>query len=90
MTHALCADDSQPIIRSWWPLIKTWKEYAAHPQWTENYDKMFEARASELKSGDAQPLSQKEWRGKIRDTSVRRALAKKVEESCRDFITSVL
>lgn len=49
---------------------------------------MFEARASELKSGVAQPLTLKQWREKIRDTSVRRALTQKVEASCRDFITN--
>jgi len=78
------------MIRSWWPLASTWSKYAAHPQWTENYNKMFEARASELKTGNAQPLSAKEWRGKLRDIPSRRALSKKILTTSQEVIENYL
>lgn len=69
--------------------MKTWKEYAAHFQWTEHYETMFDRPLDEMRKGKAVPLSQSEWRQKLRPNNSIRKLASNIENYSITFLDSL-
>jgi hypothetical protein len=57
-------------IVSWWPLMSTWRKNVSLNWWTEQFEKFYENRLKELESGTAVPLTQRQWRSKIRSNSL--------------------
>ena len=50
--------------------MSTWRKNVSLNWWTEHFEKFYENRLDELESGTAVPLTQRQWRTKIRSGSL--------------------
>ncbi|KIM46617.1 hypothetical protein M413DRAFT_23013 [Hebeloma cylindrosporum] len=78
----------QFVVKSWWPLVSTWNANVYHPWWTPRIDGIFQDRLKEINDGNAQPLSQKEWRNIIRGNSSVKKLFKNIRSASHEFLNT--
>ncbi|KIM34733.1 hypothetical protein M413DRAFT_14931 [Hebeloma cylindrosporum] len=73
-------------LRSWWPLMKTWKMNISLHSWTPFNEVFFKKRLKEIEDGEAVPLTQKEWRKKIRSAALADRIARLNESYSLAFL----
>lgn len=67
---------NQLSTKSWWPSIELWDSLVRQPSWNQRSELWYNNRLQELASGQGVPLTNTQWRAKIKvNSSVRRALA---------------
>lgn len=66
----------QTSVRSWWPSIELWNSLVRQQSWNRRSELWFTNRLEELTSGRGIPLTNTQWRSRIKvNSSVRRAIA---------------
>ncbi len=71
---------TQIATRSWWPPMDLWATLVRQPFWHKRSETWFESRAKELDSGQGLPLTNTQWRARLKINSVvRRATTNNIE-----------
>lgn len=71
---------SQVVIRSWWPPTDIWHKYYHYPFWTDTMERTFQHRLSVIATGNAYPLTRKEWKKQLRPQGTTRRFQDKIDE----------
>jgi len=78
------------VVRSWWPLLSTWRANVPHDWWTDHWDVFFEDRLKDLEDGNAMPLTQREWRNKLRANGLIKRITRNIEKHSVAFLNTVV
>lgn len=70
--------------------MSTWRANVVHDWWTDHLDVFFENRLEELESGDASPLTQREWRRKLRASPINKKITRNIETYSTAFLNTVV
>lgn len=70
--------------------MSTWKANVCHEWWTDHLDIFFEDRLKKLESGEAAPLTQHEWRKKLRASGLVNRISKNIEKHSAAFLNTVV
>ena len=71
-------------------LLNTWRANVCHEWWTDHSDVFFDGRLKELESGKAVPLTQREWRKKLRASGLTSRITQNIEKHSIDFLNTVV
>ena len=73
---------TQMATKSWWPPMDLWETLVRQPFWHKRSETWFESRAKELDSGQGMPLTNTQWRSRLKINSVvRRATTNNIQVS---------
>jgi len=66
--------------------MRTWRLNTCHEWWTEHYDRFVDERLKEIKEGVGVPLSQRDWRKRIRAAGLPSRVARSLEKHSVTFL----
>lgn len=73
---SISGQGQQTSIRSWWPPADLWDTLVRQQSWSRRSEQWYTSRLEELASGRGVPLTNTQWRSRIKvNSSVRRAIA---------------
>lgn len=73
--HSISGQGKQISTRSWWPPSELWDTLVRQQSWSRRSELWFTSRLEELASGRGVPLTNTQWRSRIKvNSSVRRAI----------------
>ena len=70
--------------------MSTWNANISLDWWTEHFEKFYEKRLKELESGSAEPLTQRQWRKKIRSTGLADRVVRNNDRHSVAFLNTVV
>ncbi len=78
----LSGQGTQMATKSYWPPVELWDALVRQPFWHKRSETWFENRLKDLESGQGMPLTNTQWRARLKINSVvRRATNNNIEVS---------